>query len=956
MSNAAAFEIYCSTLNSAAGDGSIGNPYSALSSLVWTGANSISNAIANGSNVVVYLQRGSEFRETLTVGTSGSGATTVAFADYGNGPKPKITGAIRYTNFVQYSGSVYSNAAAGTVVYVVMDGDILTQGTHRDGLEDRQWVRTNSIIYVRDTRSNPTNRVVEGTLRTRAVDCFTRTNIYFTNIVMELGNNDSIRVVGANILLEGCELRNSQYLIVFTSSSCTNFVARSCIFEKAFANQMLDIQGNSTRCDFYYCRFGPSPLTTYLVNITSGGIGGDVNNFVNCTFVGNRLYSILLGGGAQGKVNVANCMTVANAAGNSAGLDSFRATSGTMTLSNCLIMASGKDPTKSISGISVSNALVYAEPQFKSRRFPGVIVISCDDGRNFPDWLDLAAMATNYGYGINFAYSLYSANTWTVEPEITNQLRQAVLDGHEIASHSTYHSYLSEDRAFRTTYSGGAATATIAVANSNLTVQLDGTNYQVLDLTNVTHDTILDVYSHLNGLPDFSCLTFVGVGNDGALSRWLTNMAPSDIKGVSVTNYLHSTNRMYEEVVLSKAILESIITNYTVNTFVYPGGGQNATVIQSIKDAGYIAGRGVNTPPADSYRIGSNYVWLASVSPNIHGPVFSLPLENSATDASAGASSWNASGITFQQTNVFRGSYSATFNGTSDHLFRVDSAVYDCSFGDWMWAGRVWPASMTNPMTLFFQGQNATNYVRVSIQTNGALRLDAMTNGGTVIDISSAAGSLTNLGWQSIEVSEYQNVWKLRVNETNVTTAIAFGRLADFGGVLLMGVGTNHVGAVRTNYFRGILDDLCMSAKGYWLTTSMLETMQEEGSIVHIFNHGLSQCTLAMWRVMLDAIYDNGTIQVMTFSDARNYVVTNGFAYDFTTDVYGRFLITSNDYNIKATSAARLAGNTSPLFGVTNLFDLNGRRMTDGNGKPLRSFSAIGSQEFHTARWYTGFW
>jgi len=83
------------------GVGSEADPLSAFSDINWTtgGDNSVYDAVAAGKDVTINLKRGVTWRETLTVGASGSAAHPITIQAYGSGADPVINGGDVLTGF-----------------------------------------------------------------------------------------------------------------------------------------------------------------------------------------------------------------------------------------------------------------------------------------------------------------------------------------------------------------------------------------------------------------------------------------------------------------------------------------------------------------------------------------------------------------------------------------------------------------------------------------------------------------------------------------------------------------------------------------------------------------------------------------------------------------------------------------------------------------------------------------
>lgn len=95
--------------------GSLANPYDDISDINWTtgGDNSIFDwyAGAEDASVTINLMKGDEWRETLTVGASGSATYPIIIQSYGSGAKPIINGSDLVATWTATPGTNYEEHA-----------------------------------------------------------------------------------------------------------------------------------------------------------------------------------------------------------------------------------------------------------------------------------------------------------------------------------------------------------------------------------------------------------------------------------------------------------------------------------------------------------------------------------------------------------------------------------------------------------------------------------------------------------------------------------------------------------------------------------------------------------------------------------------------------------------------------------------------------------------------------
>jgi len=340
---------------------------------------------------------------------------------------------------------------------------------------------------------------------------------------------------------------------------------------------------------------------------------------------------------------------------------------------------------------------------------------------------------------------------------------------------------------------------------------------------------------------------------------------------------------------------------------------------------------------------------LLAVAPDLSGTVSSLGLENSAGDSSAAGNHFTSSGVTYSMTTKFRGQYSGQFNGTSAYLSRAANASFDFSWGDWLFCGRLRPAQIGSSQVLFFTGSSETNYLRIGIDPQGAIRIDAATNGSVVVSFSSGSTTLTNGGWQKVSLQQTYDNWYLRVNDVLVAATNSPGRLQAFGGIIYIGCAYDFNALAPAGYYAGYMDDINIANKTYTYTQSMLDQICEEGCFVEMYGHTEGTSPQEIWRVMFDAVRDySGRVSVMNEGAAANYIRTNGqlSTIDGQTVLRTNTWVSAGDYSLRPTSPARDRALLDPLVGQTNLVDLGGVPITGSQGELLVASASVGAFEY----------
>ncbi len=144
------------------------------------------NSTALEPGDVVYLKRGSLWRETLVIDGSGTGDAPITVTAYGSGAPPTISGADVVRGWSLYSGSIYKAPLSQTPGNVYMDnapGWGLNQARSPSSMPPGSWYWDGSYLFVRlADESNPSDHVVEAAVRDKAISADNRSHVVIDHL------------------------------------------------------------------------------------------------------------------------------------------------------------------------------------------------------------------------------------------------------------------------------------------------------------------------------------------------------------------------------------------------------------------------------------------------------------------------------------------------------------------------------------------------------------------------------------------------------------------------------------------------------------------------------------------------------------------------------------------------------------------------------------------------------
>jgi len=192
----------------------------------------------------ILFKRGEIWREQLIVPSSGTEGNPITFGAYGEGEKPKITGADIVTNWEgpDENGVWKISGDARQYRILLEDGQKLQKISPSDGsdLSPGQWGGTSSYIYYKPSSGTPEEHTVELGTRKRSLYINGKSYIKAENLRFEVGNAfepphdpDPLYLRGVVVLqnshsceISNCEVSYGGYLGI-SLNDCTDCVIKS---------------------------------------------------------------------------------------------------------------------------------------------------------------------------------------------------------------------------------------------------------------------------------------------------------------------------------------------------------------------------------------------------------------------------------------------------------------------------------------------------------------------------------------------------------------------------------------------------------------------------------------------------------------------------------------------------------------------------------------------------------
>jgi hypothetical protein len=935
-------EFYVDSGAAQNGNGSLGAPWKTLSSINWPAVQSALNI----DHVNVNLKRGSVFREQLVVGARGSNMLRIQA--YGTGQSPQIRGddaATGWSLFPQGAGLTWTAAVTGSDFQLFLQGANCTRGPGPLALADGQYFQSGSTLYLRWDAGDPDDigLTVERTVRTLPLSLSLCSNVVLNALSVLRGADYAAGLTSCrNVTFKNCALDQSPSLLRI--SDCPGVTIQSCTFTRAFSTQGMLVQGASSQFRLAYCLFVDNSIG---LRVTGGGAD---SSCVNCTFTAGGTRHIL-NGSAQANLAVVNCVFSGNGISpSSVGSPSVASTAGAVTLTNCIALLNGKNLLWPFDGVSTSGSIL-ADPQYTVTRNNGILGLMQDDTPNIYSWLQLADLAERYGYRVTFGVNTRPS----LEPTAAQwaALRSKVARGHAVSSHSQRHPDLTISNAFTIQYVGSGSACTLSISSNNLnTIVTGGSGSDQLNINLAQADTITKVVNLVRQSGAYTCTVSDALGMSTP-SAYCSPVANVDIKSAPFTEPLNYALFLTNEIFGSFWDIETNMPGYTPVSFTYPGGSHNDTIISFVRNAGYLGARATLSPPAGGYKLNlTNHVYRLATAGLFKGEVQLISFEQNATDGSPVRLNFTPRNLVFVRTNAntFVGTFSGYFNGVSTYLSRASNTNFDFSLGDWHVAAYCAPLG-SSQRTIYFHGDDGNNYTRFWIDSDQALRLKVVQAGAPIVDLASASGIVTNNRLALLCAMEERDRWILRINTFTVAETNTTARPLAYSGEVYIGSAYDFSSGTNSDYYAGYMDDFSASRFTYLNTLSLCDYVTEDSAMMTLYTH---TGALSIWQMVCDAFRDyqahNSDLRVLTLDDGIKVIRDSSTTTDGLVWAARPSFRRPANYMPQATSPARSAALREAASGFRDLTDLNGKRITDTNGMPLRSVSTIGAYEHWSGR------
>jgi len=200
-----------------------------------------------------------------------------------------------------------------------------------------------------------------------------------------------------------------------------------------------------------------------------------------------------------------------------------------------------------------------------------------------------------------------------------------------------------------------------------------------------------------------------------------------------------------------------------------------------------------------------NVVNLAEVPAGIDSDVMLLlHLNNNVTDSSPTTPhTVTNNNVTFSTSPVLFGSHCGSFNGSSAYLVVPDNADFDFSGGNFTIDFRMRITDYVAARPIFYQQTDASNYVKLYVNTSGNIVFTVVAAGSEVVNVTSTDVQPLNT-WIDVELVESGNNWYLFVDGRVRGYSSDTDRLADYTGDV-------QIGYDGATYFKGYMDEIRIS-------------------------------------------------------------------------------------------------------------------------------------------------
>ena len=179
----------------------------------WQTINKVNNtAFAPGDRIL--FQRGDEWREQLTISSSGISGNPIVFDAYGSGARPVINGSDLVTNWNQVNNSQVWQASVSDPKIVLFDNKLGRERLTKGALDtDGDWFWSGGVLYIYSDKA-PSARKTEVGARNYGIYDNDNSNFIIQNIEVKGTNTHGIGLVGNNpnsyVTIDRCYIHHTR--------------------------------------------------------------------------------------------------------------------------------------------------------------------------------------------------------------------------------------------------------------------------------------------------------------------------------------------------------------------------------------------------------------------------------------------------------------------------------------------------------------------------------------------------------------------------------------------------------------------------------------------------------------------------------------------------------------------------------------------------------------------------
>jgi hypothetical protein len=130
------------------------------------------------------------------------------------------------------------------------------------------------------------------------------------------------------------------------------------------------------------------------------------------------------------------------------------------------------------------------------------------------------------------------------------------------------------------------------------------------------------------------------------------------------------------------------------------------------------------------------------------------------------------------------------------------------------------------------------------------------------------------------------------------------------------------------------MEDFVVGNGTRYKVQAVLDAVCDLGSVLMFYSHGETGTPREVYNLIMEAIADySGDLKVMTMGAAIDYVRANGKLLSDRRTVVSTNLPDRADYRLRSNSPGYMKGNAAILTNYQDLFDLNGLKITDSDGR-----------------------